>query len=156
MARDLTVGSKTYSYPEPGDKQGWSEDSTEWAQGVTDALTQVQGPNDILPRSAALANNVSSATAISGLLFDTGSVKHVNVEFIIERSYDSGASTVVESGQIIGNFNGSDFVISVKSVGDDTGIDINVNSSGQFTYTSTNLTGHVSSTIKFKAKTLDN
>ena len=156
MSKDLQVGNKIFPYPDQGEGAGHGEDATAWAVQVTDVLKTVQGPNDLLETTSVLANNITTPTNIPNLVFNTGQVQHVIVEFIIQRTYDSGASILVESGTIQGNFNGSDFRISQMSTGDDSGIEIDVTSGGQFTYTSTDLSGHQNSLITFKAKTIDN
>lgn len=63
--------------------------------------------------------------------------------------------TIVESGKIYGNYNGSDFRISLESVGDDSGVDIDVNTSGAFSYVTSNLPDQSLGQIYFKAKTID-
>lgn len=155
MTKLLQVGNNIFEYPQQGTGEGHGEEATAWAEAVTAALADVQGPNDILLTTANLANNVSVAQNIPGLSFNTGQVQHVNVEFLITRTYDLGSSVVVESGNIRGNFNGSDFRISVETTGDDTGVLFDVTPSGQFTYTSSELANHVSSTVSFKAQTID-
>lgn len=154
MPKSLQIGNTIYSYPTEGDNPGWGEDATEWATGVTEALEGVQGPNDILLTSATLANNQTTSEDIPGLVFNTGEVQSIKVEYFIIRVFDSGAITVTESGEIIGDFNGTNFSISNGSVGD-AGVTLSVTNSGQFQYVSSNLVNHVSTTIRFKAKTID-
>jgi hypothetical protein len=62
--------------------------------------------------------------------------------------------TITENGIILANYDGADWKLSVESVGD-TGIDFIITSSGVVQYTSTDLSGHISSIIRFKAKTID-
>lgn len=154
MPKIVQIGSTSYIIPEEGDKAGWGEDTTSWMQGVTDALENVQGPNDILSTSATLTNNQSSATNIPGLLFNVAEVESVEIDYVIKRVYDSGSTTVVESGKILGNYDGTDFVISQETTGD-AGVEITVTSSGQFQYTTSDLANHVSSVIRFKSTTID-
>lgn len=154
MPKEVQIGSSIYIIPEEGDKASWGEDTTAWIEAVTDALSTVQGPNDILQTSAILANNQAVPANITGLSFNTGQVQHIFVEFIIEREYDAGATTITESGSIIGNYDGTDFYISVDSVGD-SGVTFSITSAGQMQYTSDDKTNHVSSQINFKAKTID-
>lgn len=158
MSITLTVGSETFEIPVQGGSAPWGEETTSFLQAVSEALTTVQGPNDILLTSATLGNNILAPTSIPGLSFNTGDVKSVFVEYLIERVYNpgSGNETITESGLIIGNYNGSEFNISVQSSGnEDSGVDINVDNSGQFTYTSDDKPTHVSMTISYKAKTID-
>jgi len=154
MSKKLQIGSDIFNYPEEGDKAGWGESATEWASAVTDALSTVQGPNDILITSATLANNQAVAADIPGLSFNTGEVQHVSVQFLIIRTFDAGATTVTESGTITGNYDGTDFYIAVESVGE-SGVELTVTSGGQFQYTSDDKTNHVSSEIRFKGQTID-
>lgn len=154
MAKQLQIGSTIYNYPEEGDKAGWGEEATSWAEGVTDALSSVQGANDILITSATLTNNQTTATNIPGLLFNVAQVEAVEIDYLIKRTYDSGSTTVVETGKILGSYNGTDFIISQDTT-EDAGVVISVTSAGQFQYTSSDLSNHVSSLIRFKAKTID-
>ena len=156
MAKDLQIGSTIYEYPEPGEGAGWSEGATSWAEGVTDALATVQGPNDILLTTATLANNQFTPVNVIGLSFDTGQVQHVTIEFLLIRTYTeiSGIPTETESGTIIGNYSGSDFFISPDSVGD-VGVDFSITSVGQVQYVSEDRANTDNLTIKFKARTID-
>ena len=154
MSKQLQIGSTIFNYPEQGDKAGWGEDATAWAEAVTDALGNVQGPNDILITSATLANNQTTAANIAGLTFNVAEVEAVEIDYYIRREFDGGASTVVETGKILGSYDGSDFFISTESTGE-TGTVISVLSTGQFQYTTTDLTNHTSSLIRFRARTID-
>lgn len=154
MSKTLQIGSETFEYPENRENPGWGEEATGWAEAVTDAIANVQGPNDILTTSANLNNNQAVAANVNNFRFDTSEVQAISAEYLIIRVYDSGSSTVTESGEIIGNYNGSDFVISQDAVGD-AGITFSITSVGQVQYISSNLTNHVSSVIRFKAKTID-
>lgn len=157
MTKRLQIGKEVFDYPQQGTGAGYGEDATAWAEAVTGVLAEFSGPNDILLTQANLTNN--SSGNITGLVFDTGRVQHVNVEFLIKRT-DLDNKVKLESGEILGNYDGTDFVISINAVGD-SGISIEVDNSGQFTYTSNDLgaqvgyNGHLSSVIYFKARTID-
>lgn len=154
MAKNLQIGSTIYEYPEPGEGAGWSEGATSWAEGVTDALATVQGPNDILLTTATLANNQPTPVDIVGLSFDTGQVQHITVEFLLIRTYTDATPTETESGTIVGNYSGSDFYISPDSIGD-VGVEFGITSVGQMQYTSEDRLNTDNLTIKFKARTID-
>lgn len=155
MTKSLQVSNDIFEYPVQGTGAGHGEDATGWAEAVTAALANFLGPNDILLTSANLANNASTPQIIPGLSFNTGQVQHINVEFLIVRIFNSGSNRSVESGKVYGNYNGSDFRISVEAVGDNTGVDLDATAGGQLTYTSSDLTDHQSSVIFFKASTID-
>lgn len=154
MSKQLQIGSDIYIYPEEGENPGWGEGATAWAEAVTEALQTVEGPNDITITSATLANNQSSAATIPGFLFNAAEVQAISSEFLIIRTYDSGTTVVTESGTMIGNYDGTDFYIALQTVGD-SGVEFTITSAGQVQYTSTNLANHVSSVIRFRAKTID-
>jgi hypothetical protein len=155
MPKNLQIGSTVFEYPEQGDKAGWGEEATEWATAVTEALQTVQGPNDIITTSATLINNQTTPANIPGLNFDVSEVQAIDIKYLVIRTFDAGASTVTEAGRILGSYNGTEFVISVETDGNDSGFDISVQNSGQFQYTTSDLTNHVSSIIRFEAKTID-
>lgn len=154
MSTTVTIGNKTFEIPDPGEKIGWAEDTTDYLIAIADALTTVQGPNDILQTTSALANNQSSPAIISGFSFSTANVVAIDSSFVVARTFDSGATTVTESGKIIGSYDGSVFTISVDSEGD-SGISFDITNTGQITYTSSDLSNHVSSSITFTARTID-
>jgi len=164
MSKLLQVGNDVFEYPQQGTGAGHGEEATAWAEAVTEALANFLGPNDILLTSANLANGVATPQVIPGLSFNTGQVQHINVEFLIVRIYDVApvppeteptTTKIVESGKIYGNFNGSDFRISIEATGDDTGVELDVTAGGQFNYTSSELEGHQSSVVFFKGQTID-
>ncbi len=154
MSKTVQIGSRVFEIPDQGDNPGWGEEVTAWIEAATNALSNVQGANDILVTSATLANNQSTAADIPGLLFNIAEVERVEIDYIITRVYDLGASTLTEAGKIIGSFNGAEFNITVEAEGE-SGTTITVLNTGQFQYTTTDLTNHISGIIRFKASTID-
>lgn len=155
MARTLQIGSKVFEIPDAGETAGWGEDATEYLVAIAEALESVQGPNDILLTAASLANNQTTAANIPGLVIDLiGDVKAAEIDYAIERVYNSGATTISENGKILSSYDGTQFKISVESEGD-VGVIIDADNTGQFTYTSSNLADHVSTIIRFRARTID-
>jgi hypothetical protein len=154
MSKTVQIGSRVFEIPDQGDNPSWGEEVTAWIVAATDALGTVQGANDILTTSATLANNQSTPADIPGLLFNTAEVEAVEIDYVIIRVYDFGATTVVESGKIQGNYDGSEFFISVEAVGE-SGTTISVLNTGQLQYITTDLADHQATTIRFKAQTID-
>jgi hypothetical protein len=155
MSRNLQVGNDIYIIPDQGDNPPWGEDVSDWMSAVTDTLSnEVRGPNDILPTSSNLANNQVTPANISGLIFDVSEVLSVEIKYYIKRIYNSNTTTIVESGTIVGHFDGSQFTITQDTT-QDVGVEISVTNGGVFQYISSNLSGHTSSIIRFKSKTLD-
>ena len=155
MAVKLQVGNEIFEYSEQGDGN-YGEDNTSWAESVTKALQTVQGPNDILLSTATLINNTTSSTNVTNLTFNTANVLSVSVDYFIVRVHNPGSGnvTLTESGTIDANFDGTLFKSLQSGVGD-VGVGFTVNASGQVQYTSTDLTGHISSTMRYRAKTID-
>jgi hypothetical protein len=163
MTRRLQVNNQEFDYPEQGDIN-WGEDATEWAVSVTDALSDIVGPQDILLREAPLTVNQLTQANINGLVFDTSAVQQVFVDGIILRDTSDGLFS--ESFFIEGNYDGSQFILSNRSVGSDCGVVIDALSSGQFVYTSNSdstfsaenaispATTTISFKIKFRARTI--
>lgn len=162
MSKDLQIGSNIYEYPSPGEPAGWSEGASDWAEGVTNALATVQGPNDILLTSSSLTIPDSNDPGtigtfnVNGFLFDSATVQGFDAQFLVTRTYTDATPKEVESGDILGNGTGTggDFFISVSSIGD-TGISFSITSDGQVQYTLEERDNTQNIQIKFKAKTID-
>jgi hypothetical protein len=153
MTIKLQVGNTIHEFPVHGDIN-WGESVTDWAQAVTDALATVQGPQDILITEALLANNQVTPAIISGLAFNTAVVQQIVVEALIIRTFTDMTPTRAETAISIGAYNGSVFSISTEYVGDECGVILDCNNSGQFTYTSSDVPNTDTITIKFKGKAI--
>jgi hypothetical protein len=161
--RLITIGNQSFKLPIDG-RGNWGEETTAILEALAEASQLIQGPNDVLLSTANLQNNqqlqmvndVLSGAPLGNLSFNTGQVLGIQVDFFIRRTYNpgSGEITITENGFILANYDGSDWKLSMESVGD-TGIDLIISPSGTVQYTSTNLTGHISSIIRYKAKTID-
>lgn len=150
MSKILIIGNSEYEFPEQGTNAPWGEQVTDWAVAVTEALTNVQQPNDIVTTTAIINNNQSTLANISGFSFDTSEVVSINAEFIIKRNTDT--TTLVEDGVIKGNFDGSTWTCSQVSRGN-AGVTFDITDAGQVQYTSTSVSGaNYSGLIIFKAK----
>lgn len=121
-------------------------------QGIDSALSSVPvgSPGDINETSFALSNNISTPTTITGLAFSSSTVR--SFRLLISVFIDATAD-LAQVFDIIGINTGTDWKLSITSAGDDSGITLSIDSSGQFKYTSTSVTGHTSGTLKFRAQT---
>lgn len=153
--RLITIGNQTFKLPIDG-RGNWGEETTAILDALAEASQLIQGPNDILLSTANLVNNQTTPAALGNLTFNTGQVLGIQVDFFIRRTYNpgSGEITVTENGIMLANYDGTNWKMSVESVGD-TGIDLVISAAGVVQYTSTNLSGHISSIIRYKAKTID-
>lgn len=155
MSKELIIRNETFEYPDNGADadEKYAEQMSAWAEAVTDTLSNLAGPDDITLTSFSLADNKATPTVIPLLKFNSTAVLRLEVEFIVTRVI--GTTTLVESGLITGNFNGTDFRIVQDLEGDDTGVELSVDNVGQFYYTSSDAS-HTSCQIKFKASTISN
>lgn len=157
MAIPLTVNGTTFDYPQEGEPKGtWGESASLWAEEVSDLLSDLKGPNDILQTTFSVANNQAVASDITGLVFDNASVRSVIVQYSIYRVTNS--NELAETGQIflVYKNNANTWTLSRQFFGDDAGVTITINASGQLQYTSTNVAGTgYSGELTFRAQTLN-
>lgn len=153
MPKIVIVGTEEFEIPLEGENGNYGEQVSDWIVAVSDSLTTVLQPNDIVRTSASILNNISVATPVAGFLFDSSEVVSINAEFTVTRTTDFPAVTLVQSGIIEGNYDGSTWIITIRSVRD-AGVLFDITNSGQITYTTpVPMTGtNYSGEILFKAK----
>lgn len=105
---------------------------------------------DIQETSFSAANNQAVAADVTGLLFAPATVR--GFKALVTVSIDA-TSDLFETFELIGVNKGSSFDMAVSSVGDDSGLVFSITAAGQVQYTSTNIAGFVSNTVKFRATT---
>lgn len=100
--------------------------------------------------STTLSNNISTPTDITGLLFPNASVRSFSaqVSVAIDATADLYEVFTIDAIQRT-----SDWVMNHTSVGDDSGVTFSITTSGQLQYTSQNLAGHVSTTLRSRSFT---
>ena len=155
MPKLLTVGTDEFEFPLEGENPGYGSEITDWAVAVTTALETVQKPNDISTRTESILNDRDTLTSISGFNFNTSEVISIECKYFIQRS-SSTTSTIAESGFIEGYFDGTDWGISRRTVGDAGILEISITTAGQIQYKSNDI-GYASyaGTITFEAKVIN-
>lgn len=156
MTKKLQVSDEVFEYPEQGDLN-WAEGATGWAEKITEVVSNVVGPDDILLREAPLVNGQLTPANINGLTFDASRVQQTIVEGLLIREYTvgSGKPLEAESFRAEGVYTGTDFIISVSYDGnEDVGVILDVDATGQFTYTSEDKTDTDTLTIKFRGQAI--
>jgi len=150
MSIRLVIVDQAFDYPETGNGEGWGEEATGWAEAVTDTINSVISNQDIPLTEAVLVNG--SSGIVNGMSFSATNTQRIEVTGVISRVYTgiSGKPEEAEAFSVQGTYNGSDFLISITSAGDDTGITLDVDTAGQFNYVAENKTDTQSITIKFK------
>jgi hypothetical protein len=140
MAKTLIVNNTPYEYPTEGDAPGWGADATGWAEAVTEVLSNLQGPNDILETSFSIANNQTTLADVTGLSFNAGSVRSSRINYSIFRISDSNPSGNAESGVIdIVYDNNAGWLIAQGDTVGFAGCIFTITPAGQFRYTSTDI-----------------
>lgn len=156
MPKVLIVNNTPYAYPTSGDEPGWGGEATGWATGVTEVLNDLLGPDDIIQTAFTIANNQSSAVNITGLVFNTASVRSAVIDYSIFRVSDSNPNGNTEAGEIhIVYDNLAGWSIGQGGIIGNSGVAITILASGQLQYTSTDI-GSVNyvGTMKFRSKAL--
>lgn len=151
MSVVLTVNGVPFDYPSQGEQQDWGEAATAWAQEVTNVLSSVNGPSDVLETSFTIVNNTTSFTDITGFFFDANVVRSFAARGNIYRTYSSGP-TLEKSEEFLltGLYQGaSGWIIQQEGLGD-AGITFDITSLGQVQYKSTNLATPHSGILKFR------
>lgn len=148
MSKTLIVNSIPFEYPEQGEQQPWGESATAWASEVTDLLNFVVGTFDKLESAAEIKEVQALSADISGLVFPSTSVRSFILTGSISRQYTSSnlASatpapfSIAESFTLSGVYNDTTAIwtIQKESVGE-CFTDFSIDSSGQISYTSQDI-----------------
>lgn len=159
MAIQITIAGTTYDFPESGESPNWGAQATETIVAMANAINTLLGPGDILQTSSSISNNISLATAIDGLIFDSSITRAANIYYSVYRISDANPSDQAEVGKIFIVYDdnatiGSKWKITRESNGD-SGVVFSINDLGQVFYTSSDIssTGY-DGTISFSAKCL--
>jgi hypothetical protein len=104
--------------------------------------------------SFTAANNVTSASSITGLSFPNASVVSFSIQFVASVTRSVGG-TLYEHFMLDGIQTNSGWVLYVSSEGDVSGVTLSVNSSGQITYTSSNQANYSSSAFRYAVNQLN-
>lgn len=97
-----------------------------------------------------LQNNQAVAADVTGLLLDPAKVKTATLEYGIFRD---ATTDLTEDGEVSFTYNGTSWEMSREFSGN-AGITLTITNAGQVQYTSSNLSGHVESTLYFLIRTL--
>lgn len=154
MSKQLTVNNVPFQYPTPGDEPGWGNGATDWASEVTDVLSNLLGPDDILETPFNIANDQQTLADVTGLIFNAGSMRSSVVTYSIFRSSTLNPSGNTEAGQIFVSYdNNEGFSIGIGNIVGNSGVNFSILPSGQIQYTSTDIDSlNYVGVMKFSAK----
>ena len=99
----------------------------------------------------AASNNVSTPTAITGLIFPTINIRSFAVTIAVQLLAGSGANNLYAQYTIEGIQNSSGWCIDDTYIGDITGISFSIDNTGQLLYTSTNIVNWISCTFNYRS-----
>lgn len=150
MPIDLQVNGQIFSYPLPGDRN-WGEDASGWAEAITTVVGTLTGAGFIPQTTVPIEDNISVAADIVNAAFDSSATR--SFQFIFEITRTDGAVTIAETGRMDGVFNGTEWDYNVNRVGD-AGVVLSIDTLGQLQYTSSNLGGTYSGSIRFFANAI--
>ena len=157
MSIALNVRGTVYNYPSSGEDPGWGGPATDWAEAVTQTLTLIIGPNDILQTSFSINNNQIISELVRGLYFNPTQVRAANISYSVYR--ETALTTVVETGELLITYDtaapiNEKWKITQRTNGE-AGVLFTISDAGQFSYTSSNIAGtNYSGIMRFTARTL--
>jgi hypothetical protein len=154
LAKNVTINGTTYNLPQQGDSPPWGESLSDLIEALVSVANNTISTGDILTTSFAVANNITSQTNVTGLLFDPAAVRSAVIEYSIYRA--TSDTELSEGGVMLVTYKSGagTWEVAQYSVGD-AGITFTCSNSGQFKYTSTNLSGtSYTGLLKFKARAM--
>lgn len=152
MATQVTINGTTYSIPSQGDSPPWGDDLHDLLAALVDVANTTVGPGDILTTSFNVANNQSSATNVTGLSFDTSTVRSAIIQYSLYRT--SSTTEMSEVGHMYVTYKTTAGTWELaQSYAGSSGVTFSITNGGQVQYTSTNFSGvSYSGKMKFSAK----
>lgn len=109
------------------------------------------GISSMFSGSFIAANNVSSATNVTGLSFPTADIRYFEAKVVITIT-KTDTTTLDEIISLRGNNTDSGWQLFIENIGDTSGVTFTITSTGQVRYTSTNVTSFSSSIFRFSAQ----
>jgi len=120
-----------------------------YLKGIDNAIGSIGSTTgDISLSTFSAANNQASLANVTGLAFSNGVVR--SFDAIVSVAIDATTDLFAEY-KLHGIQKSSDWELSYEYLGDDTGVGFDITSSGQVQYISSNISGFVSNTVKFRA-----
>lgn len=148
----LLIGnSNTNAYTKSTLTQGTGITITNGNGSITIASTGPSpSPGDLNETSFSAANNQSSPANITGFAFANATVRSFDAVVSI---FINATGSLYAVYKLKGIQKGASWEMSQDFTGDTTGITFSITTAGQIQYTSSNVTGFTSDTIKFRAIT---
>lgn len=155
MSIEVEINNTVYKIPVYGENK-WGEETTALLEALSEALSNVVGPQDILTRETTLTNNTITPTPINGMKFDTSIVQSSSITGIIVRKFPD--ILLIPPTQDTFSIESTSFEgvleYSIRYVGSDAKVKITGQDNGQFLYTSEDVANTESIFIKFFGKAI--
>lgn len=152
MSKSVTISGTTYTLATQGTNPPWGKDLSDLIEALVTVVGTLSGTGDILTTNFTVANNQSSAANVTGLSFDTGTIRSAIVQYSIYRSTNSAEKG--ECGLLLLTYLGTAGVWTLSRYSnDDSGVVFTVTNAGQLQYTSDSMSGTgYAGLMKFSAK----
>lgn len=153
--KKLIVNGTVFEYPTTGN-YNWGEESSAWAEEVTEVLNTLSGPEDIQTTEATLSNG--SSGNVVGLSFNAALVQQIAIKAVVTRTFTDATPTRVEAFTFVGAFDGSSFVLAYESlpVSTEVGVTFDIDNTGQVNYVASNVANTSTLIVKFNATAITN
>lgn len=152
MAITLTINGTSYPFPTSGDSPPWGNDVTNAVSAIVAVLNTLNGSEDILTTSFTIENNKAVATTVTGLAFDTSTVRGAVIRYSIYRS-STTPTELSETGTMYLAYKSTanTWEVSQVCVGS-SGVTFTITTAGQVQYISTDIgSGSYVGKLKFNA-----
>lgn len=157
----LVINSQVIDFPDSAASPNWAPAMVQFAQAVEEALSIAIGTYDVAPQSFTIdPYNPGTDIEIPTLSFPTSNVRAVFIRYSVYRTTDT--DTAFEAGDMIAMYNpnnsiGSKWALTIgNKTGGDGKITFSVSDTGQFSFTTTSLSGsNHAGKIVFDARSLE-
>lgn len=152
MSTTVTLNGTSYTVASQGVDPPWGDDQQDLLLALVQIAQNSVGSGDILTTSFNVSNNISSAANITGLSFDTSTVRSAIVQYSLYRT--SSTTEKSEVGHIYLTYKSTAASWEIaQSYAGDSGVVFSITAGGQMKYTSTNFSGiSYQGKLKFSAK----
>jgi hypothetical protein len=159
MSIPVIINNKTFNYPTDNTDPGWGQEASDAFVEVTDVLGTLLAPGDILSTTFDISDDVSVATQIQGLAFDSSLNRSAKIVYSVYRTSTDTPSGNAETGTIDIIYDnlapvGQKWKMTQNKNGE-AGVVFSISDLGQFSYISTQIdtgSGGYSGVLKFSAK----
>ncbi len=156
MSISVSIQGVTYQIAVPNE-QSWGQPTTDLLIAMVDSINTATNVGDIPDTTQVIIlNNQTSPGNVTNLVFDSSDNKAAFVDYTIYRV--KGSLELMEEGTIRVSYKPEAGVWTMDRTygNDDSGVALDIDTSGQVTYTSSNITdpGTYSGIMRYRARAL--